>query len=192
MNMKLKLKRVVILFLIFSSLICSMSFAQVCNTGQVLSRGRFNLSLTPLVLVGGDNRLGLFTQFGFGAGRSVDIGMNLRFAENTKTVFGVDIEFALLHGTPALSLTTGAHVCNAEVGIDGTINLTFTIQNTVSLFGGLNADIDFRNNDTYIPLWGFFGTEVKIKRSLGIIIEIDLDILDNAPHIFSSGIAVYF
>lgn len=181
----------------FLILLCcfGIAFSQVFNTGQTISRRKFNISLAPIVLVSSENNLGLYSQFGIGVARSIDIGFNLRIAQEESPVFGADIEFALLRNTPALSLTGGAHVFRNGVGIDAAINLTFVIRKIVSLYGGLNFDVDFHGeDDTHLPLWGFFGIDVMVRRNLGFILEVDLDVLDDprTPHIFGAGISVYF
>ena len=164
--------------------------AQVCNTGQLLRPGHFSLGVAPCIFVtGGGNDFAAYLTAGVGLLRFVDLSVNARLGER-RTYFGADFEWALLKGFPSLSLTTGAHVYR-QVGIDATINLTFPFRGVVSLYTGIDMDVEIRD-DIALPAWFFIGPEIRIRRGLALLIELNVGITDVAPHIFVVGLGIYF
>jgi hypothetical protein len=107
------------------------------------------------------------------------------------TYIGGDIEFVVLHGAPTISLAAGVHGDNSA-GIDGTFNITFPLRGIVALYGGLDADVDFHRGGTSVPLWGYFGLQVMVRRHFGIFMEADVGITDPAPNMLDFGLNVSF
>ena len=119
-------------------------------------RGHVRLCIAPILLVDGGVRSGAFLSLG-GASitHEIDLYGNVRLANNGRSfLLGIDLQWALARGTPALSLTTGAHVSD-NIGLDGTLDLAFPVGRTVVIYGGLDADIDFTTGATTVPP-GFF------------------------------------
>lgn len=164
--------------------------AQVHNSAGTLRPGRFSLGIAPIFFVDRGNDIGLFLHGGIGITRNMDLSLKFRLNDND-TYFGGDLEFALLKGMPSLSLATGMHA-HDKVGIDMNLNLTFPIRRIVSFYGCLDMDVEFKDHDTYVPLWGVIGFEVMARRQLGILMEIDIGITDPAPTMFGIGLCVYF
>lgn len=164
--------------------------AQVHNSAGTLRPGRFSIGMAPIIFVDGGFDLGLFLHGGIGITRKMDLSLKFRL-NNNDIYFGGDLEFALLKGMPSLSLATGMHA-HDKVGIDMNLNLTFPIRRIVSFYGCLDMDVEFKDHDTYVPLWGVIGFEVMARRQLGILMEIDIGITDPAPTMFGIGLCVYF
>ncbi len=167
----------------------SRAYGQVCNTASTLRPAKFSLGVAPIIYVrGGD--LGLLVDGGVGITRNIDLSFKL-VINNGPTYFGGDFEFLLLSGMPMISLATGMHSAG-NIGVDGTLNITFPIQRIVSLYGGLDANIEFYNQETLFPLWFFLGIQVMARKTLGIFMEIDGGISSPAPSILDLGINIYF
>lgn len=164
--------------------------AQVHNSAGTLRGGKFSIEVAPVFFVDANSDVGLFLQGGIGLTRSMDL--SLKFSLNNNDIyFGGDIEFALVSGTPALSLALGMHSYN-KMGIDMALNLTIPIRKIVSIYGCLDFDVEFTGDDTYFPLWGVIGFEVMVRRHLGILMEMDIGITDPAPNMLGIGLCVYF
>ncbi len=167
--------------------------AQVMNTGTTLAAGGFSITAAPLVLVNGSRRdLGVYLIGGVGLPRGIDLAVNARFAENRDSYLGGDLEWSLIRGTPSLSLITGAHVYG-HVGLDAGINLTFPIRQVAALYTGADLDIEFRSNDAAAPVWIFFGGEVSLRRSISLLLELNLLIHEaaGASHVFGLGLGIF-
>jgi hypothetical protein len=175
---------------IFCCTLLQLSFGQVLNTATTLSPGAFSFGVAPIIFVEQGNDLGLYVNAGLGVSRSVDLGFKLRFDGN-HTYIGGDIEFLVLGNRPSISLATGVHA-HHEVGIDGTFNLSFPLARVASLYCGLDADMDFYSHDTVFPCWGFFGLQVSIRRSLALLMEIDIGLNDPAYNMLDFGLNVIF
>ncbi|MCX7726680.1 MAG: hypothetical protein N2053_07500 [Chitinispirillaceae bacterium] len=180
------MKKVFLLLLIFFM----NSSAQVCNTAATLSPARFSLGVAPLVYVNYGNNIGLLLNGGVGITRQIDVSLKLILG-GSSVYFGGDVEFSILRGLPALSLTTGLHAQN-NVGIDATLNLTFPVHQIVGIYCGLDGDVNFYRHEIDLPFWGFVGVDVKLRRSLALFFEIDIGLNYPAPHIFNLGLNVYF
>ena len=167
-----------------------VSSGQVLNTATTLSPGKFSLGIAPIIFVEQDNDLGLYANAGLGVARSVDLGFKLRFDGN-HTYIGGDIEFLVVSGRPSISLATGVHA-HHEAGIDGTFNLSFPLGRVAALYCGLDADVDFYRGDTVFPCWGFFGLQVSIRRSLALLMEVDIGLNDPAYSMLDFGLNVIF
>jgi hypothetical protein len=165
--------------------------AQVFNTAQTLRSGKFNLGLEPTIYdMAGDNETSLFIHGGYGISRGLDLGIKLGLGMNN-TYFGADLEWMLRSLSPYISISAGAHIFN-DLGIDGTLNITFPISKQVWLYSGLDMDIVFAENDTHIPFWLPVGIEVGIKRNMTLILEVEVGLNDDAYNIFGGGINFYF
>jgi hypothetical protein len=164
--------------------------AQVLNTGTTLDPGSFSLSIAPVIFVEGHKKVGLFLGGGIGIARNADLGLKLRLFNDQRTYFGGDVEFALLSGMPSISLSVGAHAYH-EVGLDGTLNITFPVHGSVSLYSGLDFDAEFYDGEQDFLLWVPVGIEVMTRRSLSMIMEIDIDAID-AWSMFALGLNIFF
>jgi hypothetical protein len=181
------MKKIICLFCL---ILFQFSSAQVLNTATTLSPGKFSFGIAPVIFIEQDNDLGLYVNAGLGVTRSMDLGFKLRFDGN-HTYIGGDVEFLILGGTPSISFATGVHA-HQEAGIDGTFNLTFPMGRVASLYGGFDADVDFYHNDVVFPCWGFLGFQVSIRRSLALLMEVDIGLNDPAYSMLDFGLNVVF
>jgi hypothetical protein len=163
---------------------------QVCNSANTLRSGRFSLGIAPVMYVNYGNDVGLYLNGGIGIAKQMDFSLKLLLNDNS-TYFGGDFEFVLVGGVPTISLAAGMHA-HGNLGVDATFNLSFPIRNVASLYGGLDSDIEFYDNATGFPLWGFFGFQVMMRRSLGLFMEIDIGVNDHAPDMFVLGLNIFF
>lgn len=166
------------------------SHAQVYNTAQKLREGTFRLCIAPILLVDGGVSPGIYALGGASITHEIDLYGNVRLANNGRSFLGIDLQWALARGTPALSLTTGAHVSD-NIGLDGTLDLAFPVGRTVVIYGGLDADIDFTTGATTVPAWFFFGPRISLHRNTALFMEIDLGMTESAPSIFGLGLSFY-
>jgi hypothetical protein len=183
-------------FIVSSVMTCSIllstaSHAQVYNTAQKLKTGTFRLCVAPLVLVdNGATDLGMYVLGGVGVTGSMDLYLSSRMANDNRANFGVGLQWALVKGTPALSLTTGGHV-GPGIGIDGTLDLAFPLGSTVVFYGGLDADIDFHLSETTVPAWVFLGPRVQIRKNATLFVEVDIGLTLETPSILGLGLSFY-
>ncbi|HON10056.1 MAG TPA: hypothetical protein PLE24_04250 [Chitinispirillaceae bacterium] len=172
---------------------CFSTFSQVLNTGQTMRLGSFSLTASPLAYF--DNGSlpdpGFHAMFGIGLPGKLDLSFNANFRHGRNPLFGADIEWGILSGFPSFSFTTGIHGFN-YAGIDLTANLTFPIRQVAAIYGGFDSDIDFADSRVRIPVWGFGGVEVSIKRAFKIMMELDIAASKPAQHIMAIGIALFF
>jgi hypothetical protein len=166
-------------------------FAQVLNTASTLRPGSFSLSIAPVIYVDRGNDLGLFLSGGFGIARDIDLALKLNLENGGRNYFGGDVEFSILRGMPSISLALGAHAYR-QVGLDGTLNITFPIHRTVALFSGLDFDAEFHDHGQDFPLWVPVGLEVMLRSSLSLIMEIDIAATEPATNIFALGMSIFF
>lgn len=181
------MKKRFILFILASII---NSSAQVCNTAATLPGAQFSIGVAPLIYVNYGNNMGLLLTGGVGITKNVDVSVRL-ILNGSSVYFGGDVEFSILRGVPTLSLTTGLHAQN-NVGIDGTLNLTFPVHKIVGIYCGIDSDLNFYRHHIDFPFWGFVGVDVKVRRSLGLFFEIDIGLNHPAPHIFNLGLNIYF
>jgi hypothetical protein len=153
-------------------------------------QGKFSLGLAPVFYIDNGSDIGLYTAMGIGISRQVDFSVKACFHDNPVYVGG-DVEVMILSGFPTISIAMGMHKYN-KLGIDGTFNLTFPIRHVASLYGGIDVDVEFNDKTTTVPLWGFVGLEVVVRKHLGLIVEIDPAINIPAWNMFLLGLAVYF
>jgi hypothetical protein len=172
-------------------LLSAASHAQVYNTAQKLKGGTFRLCTAPLLIVNhGDINAGLYLLGGIGVTRIMDFYLHTRVAGSDLANFGADLQWALIKGTPALSLSTGLHV-GPNIGIDGTLDMAFPVGNSVVLYGGLDMDIDFTPGDIAVPAWVFIGPRVQIRRNTTLFMEADIGITHYTPSIVGLGLSFY-
>ncbi|MBN2189185.1 MAG: hypothetical protein JW699_07010 [Chitinispirillaceae bacterium] len=172
-------------------LLAAAAQAQVYNTAQKLKGGTFRLCTAPLLIVDRSNiNAGLYLLGGVGVTRIMDLYLHTRVAGSDLANFGVDLQWALIKGTPALSLSTGAHV-GPEIGIDGTLDMAFPVGNSVVLYGGLDMDIDFTPGDIMVPAWVFIGPRVQIRRNTTLFMEVDIGVTLETPSILGLGFSFY-
>ncbi|HEX2936310.1 MAG TPA: hypothetical protein VHO72_13235 [Bacteroidales bacterium] len=178
---KLKLALIVLFF-------PAMAFCQVFNTASTLAPGKFSLGVNPVVY---DNDFGLFLHGGVGIKPGVDLAMRYGFLEG-EDYFGADIEWRLLGGgKPGISLITGAHKY-WRGGLDLGLNISFPITSGVSLYTGLDMDINFWPDNTIVPVWLPVGVEIPLKSNISFMFEAEIPLSDEARSIFGGGLAFYF
>jgi hypothetical protein len=172
-------------------LLPTASHAQVYNTAQKMKNGVFRFCIAPLILVeNGDADPGMYLLGGVGLTRTLDLYLSTRVANRDRSNFGVGLQWAIVKGIPALSLTTGGHV-GPDIGIDGTFDLSFSLGNSVVLYGGLDMDVDFHDNGTVVPAWIFIGPKVQIRRNTTLYLEIDIGMTEATPSILGLGLGFY-
>jgi hypothetical protein len=178
-------------FFFITMIICTCLQAQVFNTAQTLRQGAFALGLEPAIYdLEGDNETALFLHGGYGISRGLDLGIKLGLGME-ETYIGADLEWMLRALSPYISISAGAHMFN-DVGIDGTLNFTFPLNKQLWLYSGLDLDIVFAENDTFIPFWLPVGLEVAIRRNMTILLEVEIALNEEAYNIFGGGIQFYF
>jgi hypothetical protein len=160
---------------------------QVFNTGQTLRPGNFSLGLNPVFF---NDDLGLFLHGGIGIKSGIDLGIRYGVLDG-EDYFGADLEWRLVSGKPSVSLMTGGHVLY-NFGLDFMLNVSFPIRSDTHLYSGLDSDIIFGDNDTHFLLWLPIGLELKLRRSIGFILEGEIPLTDPAYGIFGGGVAFYF
>lgn len=180
------MKKVCVSILLF---MFSLLHAQVFNTAQTLRTGTLTLGLEPVIYDTGNNDAALFIHGGYGISRGLDLGIKLGLGLDD-TYFGADLEWLLRGVSPYISVSAGAHMYH-DVGIDGTLNITFPLSRQVWLYSGLDMDVVF-SEDTGIPLWLPIGLEVGIRKNMTLILEVEAALNDDAYNIFGGGINFYF
>jgi len=161
--------------------------AQVFNTATTLKKNQFSLGLEPLLHIdGGNDGLMLFFHGGYGIKSGIDIALKLGVGGTN--YFGAELEWILSRN---VSLTTGAHEFG-DFGLDGALNFSFPITSGVDLFTGLDMDLNFGQNEVYIPLWIPLGLEIGLRSNMSFIFETEIALVDPAYHMIGGGIAFYF
>ena len=180
------------LFILVILFIAVSTEAQVCNSGHLLKPGRFSIGLVPYITThGSHNDLAIHLSGGWGLTRSIDLSINSRLAGNDP-YFGADLEWALIKGKPALSLTTGAHI-RQQVGLDATFNFAFPVVKPAVIYTGIDMDINFDDNgdNVGLPVWFFVGAEIRIRRNVALVLEFDLGISGYAHDLLALGFSFY-
>jgi hypothetical protein len=182
--------------IVYSVITCIMllstaSHAQVYNTAQKLKTGTFRLCVAPLILVdNSDADVGMYVLGGVGVTNAMDLYLSTRMASDNRANFGVGLQWALVKGAPALSLTTGGHV-GPGIGIDGTLDIAFPLGNTVVFYSGLDMDVDFYINETTVPAWIFLGPRIQIRKNATLFVEVDIGVTLETPSILGLGLSFY-
>jgi hypothetical protein len=186
------MRKVIVSSVIASVFLLSVtSHAQVYNTAQKLKSGTFRLCVAPLLIDDhSDINAGLYVLGGVGVTRIMDIYLHTRVAGDDLANFGADLQWALIKGSPSLSLSTGAHV-GPDIGIDGTLDMAFPVGNSVVLYCGLDVDIDFAQDVILAPAWVFIGPRVQIRRNTTLFMEVDIGMTRDTPSILGLGFSFY-
>ncbi len=181
-----------ILFLVFLSSLALNSYTQVFNTGSLLKPGTFSLGLNPVVTdekLENDIRFNIYGSYGLS--QRVDVSVRYQLMEH-KDYFGADFEFALHKGRKVdVSLVAGAHV-RYDIGLDGTVCVSFPLNYFLTLFTGLDADLELGDDETEHFIWIPLGAEVKWTRKISAILEVDIPMSNFAWNIFGGGLVFYF
>ena len=179
-------------------ILISSSPAQVLNSSGTLRQGKFQVGAFLVDYENAD--IGIFGTGSYGLGPGFDLGVRLGLGYH-ETYLGADLEWIVTTVKPFLSIAAGAHVFS-DPGLDGTLNITFPINNQVHLYSGLDMDINFaevkqnnprtgrleENKDTRVPIWIFVGTEIGLRNNMSVLFELELDVSDDAWSIFSGGV----
>jgi hypothetical protein len=181
----MKKLKIVLLILVFPV----MAFSQVFNTASTLKPGNFSIGINPLIY---EKDFGLFLHGGVGIKSGIDLSLHYGFLEY-EDYFGADIEWRLLSGKPSISLITGAHKF-IDGGLDLALNFSFPIAAGIQLYTGLDMDINFGDNDTYLPVWLPIGVEIPLKSKISFLFEAEIPLTNDpyAVNIFGGGVAFYF
>jgi hypothetical protein len=185
-------KRIVLSVMACFMLFSSASHAQVYNTAQKLKTGAFRFCVAPLLLVDNSNTdPGIYMLGGTGVTNVIDLYLSTRLASNNRSNFGIYLQWALIKGTPALSLSTGGHV-GPNIGLDGTLDIAVPLGNSsVVVYGGLDMDVDFNHNETAVPAWVFIGPRIQIRRNTTLFLEVDIGMTQEAGSILGLGFSFY-
>lgn len=179
--MKAFLRVVVVCFVVIT-----FAQSQVMNDAKVLSQGRVNIGVAP-VSTGGS--FALYTDLGIGIARGMDLDVVIGFLQGG-TYVGANLEFPLSY-QPNISLAVGGHSVGGTAGIDGTINLSFPVSGNVGLYFGVDADMNFTNGTTSLPVWGVIAMNAKIRNNIELFIEVNPPLSEDASNIFGGGLKVY-
>ena len=177
------LQRVFQLIILFTSIASS----QVMNDAKILSKGDVNIGITPTIT---NSSFGLYSDLGYGVARGMDLDLIAGFL-NGGTYIGANLEFPLA-SNPNISFAVGGHTQGGTAGVDGTLNISFPLTNTVGMYLGADADLNFANGSTTLPLWAFVAVNAKIRHNIELFIEVDPAISNAAANIFSGGVKIYF
>lgn len=107
-----------------------------------------------------------------------------------RTYVGANLEFPLSY-QPNVSFAVGGHTLGGTTGIDGTFNLSFPVGGAAGLYLGLDADLNFHNGSTTLPVWGFIALNVKIRSTIELFLEVDPALSNDAADIFAGGVKIY-
>ena len=160
---------------------------QVFNTSATLKPGRFNLGIEPSVYVGGATDFNLFLHGGVGIVHGIDFAMKLGLMGDQVYVGG-DVEFSL---TKRISFAAGAHNYN-DFGLDFTGLFTFPLGSSASIFGGLDADLNFPGDNIDVPLWIPLGLEIPMKKNILFIFETEINVTNHNRHFIGGGVNFLF
>lgn len=161
--------------------------AQVFNTATTLKRNSFSLGVEPVIHInGGNNGFMMFFHGGYGIKSGIDFA--IKIGAGGTTYFGADIEWALGR---SVSLTTGAHNFG-NFGLDGALNFSLPITRGVDIYSGVDMDINFGNNQVYLPVWIPIGLEIGLRSNMSFLFETEIGLTDPAYHIIGGGLAFYF
>ncbi|MFW5820481.1 MAG: hypothetical protein ACOCWA_04275 [Bacteroidota bacterium] len=183
------MKRIV-LFLFFISF-SFFSYSQVFNTGRLLKPGIFSLGVNPVVVDEGlENDIRVNIYGGYGLSQYVDVSFRYQLMEN-KDYFGADFEFAVYKTKKVdVSLIAGGHA-RYDIGLDGTVCVSFPLNYYLTVFTGLDADLELDEDQAQPYVWLPLGAEIKWTRKISALIEVDFPMSNFAWNILSVGLEFY-
>jgi hypothetical protein len=157
-----------------------------------LKPGDFSFGINPVIFEGFDiSNTVINLHGGYGLGKHVDLSMRYSVYYDAKDAFFADFEWAVRKTRfMYVSLVTGAHY-RYDMGLDGTLILSFPIRNIAEFYTGVDLDLEFGEeieHYTWLPL----GIEVSWRRKLSLMLEIDLPMSQWAWNIYGGGLMVYF
>jgi len=178
------------LLIAFFSLTLSMQ-AQVFNTGKLLKQGSFGLGINPAIYSIGNSRNTVMNiHGGYGLSRFMDVAVRY-IVQDGSDYIGADFEWLIKKGYRMdVSLVTGAHVQD-DMGLDGTLCLSFPITDYATFFTGVDVDLELEN-DLQHYTWLPIGVEVDWRNRVSVILEGDIPMSEWAWSILTGGIMIYF
>jgi len=184
-------KRLLLVVMMIGLSLPSFSQAQVFGTGQTLRSGRASFGFEPAFLSnGGNNEFYMFFHGGYGIKSGLDMGVKLGVL-GPQTYIGADFEWNLRPSNPAISLAVGAHNF-IDIGLDGTLNMSFRVNGDVQMFTGLDVDIEFTEPEALTPLWLPIGLELGFRRNVDLVFEVEVGLNDDAWNVIGGGLNFYF
>ena len=162
--------------------------AQIFNTASTLEDEQFAFGLNPAYRSG---NIGFYFHGGYGLTEGVDAGIHYGFLPDK--YFGLDMEWQLIAGKPALSLTTGFHVQNG-VGGDLMFNASYPFSSGFSVYTGFDFDLNYYVDAGNISFlyWFPVGVEILQRKYFSIILEMEVPLNPGNYYIFGGGTAFYF
>ncbi|MEW6516129.1 MAG: hypothetical protein AB1439_04405 [candidate division FCPU426 bacterium] len=188
-------KGLILLVMVFLLGGASAARADVFGTAGILRPGGFALGIEPS-LTFNPSDFTLYLHGGVGLTRGIDL--DLKLGLGSEIYFGGDVEFSLIPDTsrtPGLSFTAGAHGAN-NFGLDAILLLSNRFS-TFSLYGALDADIEFVDNGTggsevLLPLYFDLGVAIPVSRAFEVLLEGNIAITNVAASGLSGGVMFYF
>lgn len=161
-------------------------FAQTFNDGKILKRGNFSAGVNPVI----ENKLpGVYVRGGYGLKRNVDLNVKYGVFEGADYV-GADIGWYLKGKRHSdFSLYAGAHGLR-NYGLDAGLSAGFTLSSYVTIFSGLDADLNFNVNLDHF-VWLPLGLKIYLSPRMRFILEGDLPLVEFAPGILGGGFSFY-
>jgi len=169
--------------------------ADVFGTAGILRPGGFAFGIEPSLTFNPSDFM-LYLHGGLGLVRGIDL--DLKLGLGSETYFGGDVEFSLIpdgKSTPGLSFTAGAHG-TGNMGLDAILLLSNRFS-TFSLYGALDADIEFVDNgqggsEVLMPLYFDLGVAIPISRQFEFLLEGNIAITNVGVSGLSGGVVFYF
>lgn len=169
--------------------------AEVFGTAGILRPGNFAFGIEPSLTFNPSDFV-LYLHGGLGLTRGIDL--DLKLGLSSQISFGGDVEFSLIPDsarTPGLSFTAGVHGSD-NFGMDAILLLSNRFA-TFSLYGALDADLEFVDNGTggteiVVPFYFDIGVAIPVSRQLEVLLEGNIAISSAAASGLSGGVMVYF
>ncbi|HKJ69032.1 MAG TPA: hypothetical protein VKA68_13820 [bacterium] len=187
----MKTKLASLVMIVIFSVPCVLQ-AQVYGTGQTLRSGRASFGVEPVVYSyrNGNSDFYLFFHGGLGLTSGFDLGARLGVLGN-RTYFGGDFEWNLHSRNPAISLGVGVHSFH-NVGLDGTVNISFASTRGLQMYSGLDMDVTFTDPGTRTPIWLPVGFAFPFRQTVEMLLEVEVGLNDEAWTILGGGVNFYF
>ncbi len=157
------------------------------NDAQVMRGGKLGINVAA---VQQNNITNGFTGLNFGIFRGVELDVVVGILPN-KTYVGLNTEISLTY-EPNISISIGGHSIGGTGAADATFNVSFPMTRQITLYMGVDGDINFQEGTTTIPAWYFFGMSTFIFSNAELFIEADPPISKDASSIFAGGARIYF